>query len=151
MILFSKEEWRWWFIFKNLHACGDGYQLPPSFETGCSPYSFIPLERKRSATNFFLHYRELQVKACMELASVLCWLSQEGAKRKLKSLGFGTSVYIIVSITLWYKFEFKHKYKQTTWSYNHSHFDNNWRNSTIDRGPPVYYIRGDSFINRKFF
>ena len=41
----------WCFSFKNLHA--GGYQVPPSVETGCSPYSFITLERKRSATNIF--------------------------------------------------------------------------------------------------
>ena len=53
--------WRWWwFIFKNLlHACGDGYQVPPSVETGCSPYSFITLNRNRSATTII--FRSLDI------------------------------------------------------------------------------------------
>jgi hypothetical protein len=55
IILFSKEEWRWCFSFKNLHACG-GYQVPPSVETECSPYSSITLDRKCYATNIFCSF-----------------------------------------------------------------------------------------------
>ena len=57
IILFSYEECVWWSNFKNLQAWG--YHLPPSVETGCSPYSSTTSYRKRSVTTtcflFFLY------------------------------------------------------------------------------------------------
>jgi hypothetical protein len=54
MMLFSYEEWMWWFSFKNWQACG--YQVPPSVETRCSPYSFTTFDKNLSATNIFLSF-----------------------------------------------------------------------------------------------
>ena len=34
----------------------DRYQVPPSVEIGCSPYSFITFDRNRSATDIFLSF-----------------------------------------------------------------------------------------------
>ena len=54
MILFSKEECKWCFKFKNLQAWG--YQVPPSDETGYLPYSTTILDNNRSATNVLLSF-----------------------------------------------------------------------------------------------
>ena len=54
IMLFSNAEWRLCLIFKNLQACG--YHVPPSVETGCSPYFLIRDCIKRSATNIFLSF-----------------------------------------------------------------------------------------------
>ena len=53
--LYTKEEWRWCFSFKNLHACW-GYQVQPplSFvETEFIPYYSKTLDRICSTTNTF--------------------------------------------------------------------------------------------------
>ena len=44
----------WWLSFKNLQACG--YHVPPSVETGCSPYLFTRFNTKRSATDMYLSF-----------------------------------------------------------------------------------------------
>jgi len=55
MILFSKKEYEDDDLSSRICCmpCGDGYQVPPSFETGCSPYSFITLERKTFGYKLF--------------------------------------------------------------------------------------------------
>ena len=53
-MLFSYGEWIWCSSFKNLQAIG--YQVPPSVDTGCFPWTLTKPERYRSATNMFLSF-----------------------------------------------------------------------------------------------
>jgi hypothetical protein len=86
IMLFSKEEWRWWFSFKNLQACG--YHVPPpSVETGYPPYSFIICKRKRSeATNIFFALLIYQMNDFF----IFWWFDN----RDSKPYQFGTTFYI---------------------------------------------------------
>ncbi|HEY7080073.1 MAG TPA: hypothetical protein VH500_10250 [Nitrososphaeraceae archaeon] len=49
----------------------DGYQVPPSVETGCSPpYSLTTFDKNLSATNVFLSFDKFDLGTSLLLASV---------------------------------------------------------------------------------
>ena len=57
-------------LFKNLHACGDGYQAPPSDETWCNPYFFTAWDRNRSDTNTFHSFDMWKERISLSFGSI---------------------------------------------------------------------------------
>ena len=67
--LFSREEWRWCFSFKNRQAWG--YHVPPSVDTQCFPWLLIKPSRNLSATNMFLSLEMDSARICLFSGSIV--------------------------------------------------------------------------------
>ena len=55
-------------LVSRTEACE--YQVPPSVETGCSPYSFITFDRNLSATSMFLSLEVRITKIVLLVGSI---------------------------------------------------------------------------------
>ena len=67
-ILFSNEEWRWYFSFRNLQE--RGYHVPPSVETGCFPWILTMPERNLSDISMFLSLDMDSARICLFSGSI---------------------------------------------------------------------------------